>query len=167
MGKVDAEDVEWTALEEGETFFRRKQLGEAAGGDRIGCSLYEIPPGKRSWPYHYHTANEEALYVLSGNGTLRLDGETTSLEEGVYVALPADERGAHRVINDSDEPLSYLVLSTMDEPDVTVYPDSDKLGVFVGTPPGGRGERTLDGYYRREDTVDYWDGETDRTETTD
>ncbi|MCU4742542.1 cupin domain-containing protein [Natronoglomus mannanivorans] len=167
MGKVDAEDVEWTALEEGETFFRRKQLGEAAGGDRIGCSLYEIPPGKRSWPYHYHTANEEALYVLSGNGTLRLDGETTSLEEGVYVALPADERGAHRVINDSDEPLSYLVLSTMDEPDVTVYPDSDKLGVFVGTPPGGRGERTLDGYYRREDTVDYWDGETDRTETAD
>ncbi|WP_276256875.1 cupin domain-containing protein [Halomontanus rarus] len=164
MGKVDAEDVKWTTLEEGETVFKRKQLGEAAGGDRIGCSLYEIPPGKRSWPYHYHTANEEALFVLSGCGTLRIDGEATTLSEGEYVALPADERGAHRVINDSDEPLSYLVLSTMDEPDVTVYPDSDKFGVYVGAPPGGRSERTLDGYYRRGDSVDYWEGETETTD---
>lgn len=55
---------------------RRKQLGNAAGGEQLGCSLYEMPPGQESWPYHYHTANEEAMYVLAGRGTLRLAGET-------------------------------------------------------------------------------------------
>jgi hypothetical protein len=47
----------------------------------------------------------------------------------------------------------------MDDPDVTVYPDSEKLGVFVGSPPGGREERSLHGYYRVGDDVDDWEGE--------
>ncbi|PSP55041.1 cupin [Halobacteriales archaeon QS_1_67_19] len=159
MGRVNVSELEWTAVEEGETEFRRKQLGEAADGDRLGASLYELPPGRRSWPYHYHTANEEALFVLAGSGAVRLDGEQVALSEGEYVALPADERGAHRVVNDGDEPLRYLMVSTMTEPDVTVYPDSEKIGVFVGSPPGGRDGRSLHGYYRQSDAVDYWDGE--------
>lgn len=44
----------------------------------------------------------------------------------------------------------------MNEPDVTVYPDSEKIGVFVGLPPGGRDARSVHGYYRRDDAVDYW-----------
>ena len=161
MGTTNANELEWTTLERGETNFKRKQLGEAAGGDRLGCSLYELPPGRRSWPYHYHAANEEAIFVLSGTGRLRLDGELSALTEGDYVALPAGERGAHRVVNDSDDPLTYLVISTMDEPDVTAYPDSGKIGVFVGSPPGGRGNRGIHGYYRIDDAVDYWTDEED------
>ncbi len=159
MGKTSEHDLEWTELDGPGMHVRRKQLGEAAGGEQLGCSLYELPAGERAWPYHYHTANEEAIYVLSGAGTLRLDGETTPLGAGDYVALPADERGAHRVVNDGDEPLRYLVVSTMDEPDVTVYPDSEKFGVYVGSPPGGREARSLEGYYRTEDDVGYWERE--------
>jgi uncharacterized cupin superfamily protein len=159
MTKVNADDLDWTELEEGRTKFKRKQLAETADGEELGCSLYELPPGRRSWPYHYHTANEEAIFVLSGTGALRLDGETVPLEEGDYVALPANESGAHRVVNDSDSPLTYLAVSSMNEPDVTVYPDSEKVGVFVGSPPGGRDGRTLQGYYRQADSVDYWEGE--------
>jgi uncharacterized cupin superfamily protein len=161
MGKVNEGDLDWSTLEKDETAFKRKQLGEAADGDRLGTSLYELPPGKRSWPYHYHTANEEALYVLAGSGALRLGGETVPLEAGDYVALPADESGAHRVVNDSDEALRYLAVSTMDDPEVTVYPDSEKLGVFVGSPPGGREGRSVHGYYERDADVDYWSGEKD------
>ena len=159
MGKVNESDLEWSTLSGGETGLRRKKLAAAAGGEAVGCSLYELPAGDRSWPYHYHTGNEEALFVLDGEGALRLDGERVPLEAGDYVALPADERGAHRVVNDSEEPLRYLMVSTMTEPDVTVYPDSGKVGVFAGAPPGGEGERTVHGYYRREDAVDYWEGE--------
>jgi len=159
MGKVNADDLEWSEREHGGTQFGRKKLAAAAGGERIGCSLYELPAGRRSWPYHYHTGNEEAIYVLAGSGTLRLDGERVDLREGDYVALPADERGAHRVVNDADGPLRYLMVSTMDEPDLTVYPDSEKIGVYAGAPPGGEGERSVHGYYRREDDVDYWTGE--------
>lgn len=156
MGKTNADDLEWSTLERGETRFKRKQLAAAAGGDEIGCSLYELPAGSRSWPYHYHTGNEESLFVLAGTATLRLDGEERSLETGDYVALPAGGRGAHRVVNDSPGPVRYLLVSTMRDPDVTVYPDSEKIGVFAGAPPGGSGERTVDGYYRLEDETDYW-----------
>jgi hypothetical protein len=51
------------------------------------------------------------------------------------------------------------MVSTMTEPEITVYPDSEKFGVYVGSPPGGRQERTLEGYYDRDSTVDYWDNE--------
>lgn len=155
---VNEADVEWTETEHGDTAFRRKQLGTAAGGQELGCSLYELPPGRRSWPYHYHTGNEEAVYALSGAGTLRLDGEEHDLRAGDYAALPADESGAHQVVNDGDEPLRYLVFSTMNEPDVTAYPETGKVGVFVGAAPGGDAdERPLHAYFRQEDAVDYWE----------
>ena len=159
MGTVNVDDLDWSRRERGETAFRRKKLAAAAGGEDVGCSLYELPPGRRSWPYHYHTGNEEALFVLDGAGTLRLDGSSRPLREGDYVALPAGESSAHRVVNDGDEPLRYLAVSTMRDPDVTVYPDSGKVGVFAGSPPGGDGERTVHGYFRQDDAVDYWDDE--------
>ncbi|MFD1644526.1 cupin domain-containing protein [Haloarchaeobius litoreus] len=159
MPIVNGDDLEWTTVGDGEDALRRTKLAEPAGGEALGCSLYELPAGGKSWPYHYHTGNEEAMYVLDGACSLRLDGELVSLEAGDYVALPADERGAHRVVNDSDGPVRYLAMSTMAEPDVTVYPDSEKIGVFAGSPPGGSGERSVHGYYRIDDDVDYWEGE--------
>jgi len=155
--KVNETDLDWKTYDRGETAFRRKELSAAAGGEGIGCSLYELPPGKRSWPYHYHTANAEAMYVLAGEGTLRTVEGAEELTAGDYAAFPADERGAHRVVNDGDEALRYLMVSTMAEPDVTRYPEMGKFGVYVGAPPGGRDERTFEGYYRVEDEVDYWE----------
>ena len=157
MDHVNESDLEWGELDRKDTRFRRKQLAEAAGGERIGCSLYELPPGSRSWPYHYHTGNEEAIYVLSGSGVLRHEEEEHDLEAGDYVALPVGEEGAHRVINDSDEPLRYLAISTMRDPDVTVYPDADAVGVFAGSPPGGRKERTVEGFFEQKDARDFFD----------
>ena len=73
---VGDQDVEWNEQYHGEKFgYRRKSLGSAAGCEKLGCSLYEVPPGRRAWPYHYHLANEEAIYVLEGSGTLRIGGE--------------------------------------------------------------------------------------------
>lgn len=159
MPVINEADLDWETVDRDTASWRRKRLAEAAGGEALGCSLYEIPPGKRAWPYHYHTANEEALFVLQGTGTVRLAHETHPLQAGDYVALPADDRGAHRVMNDGSEPLRYVMLSTMIEPDVAVYPDSGKIGVFAGAPPGGSGERTVGGFYRFNDEVDYWTGE--------
>ncbi|AEH37160.1 cupin domain-containing protein [Halopiger xanaduensis] len=157
MEKVNERDLEWQAYDREETTFRRKELSNAVDADELGCSLYELPPGTRSWPYHYHTANEEALYVLAGDGQLRTDDGPAPLTAGDYVTLPADASGGHRVVNDGDKPLRYLAISTMNEPDVTVYPEMNKLGVFVGSPPGGRDERSLEGYYDMDDDVPYWD----------
>lgn len=183
MKPVNESSLEWSETEHGTTVFRRKQLGTAGGSERLGASLYELPPGAESWPYHYHTGNEEAIYVLEGEGTLRIGDENEwsryPLQAGDYVALPPGPGSAHRVSNtgssdgdsagsvevpDGDDadraPLRYLVFSTMNEPDITVYPDSEKIGLFAGAAPGGDGsERVVDGYYPRDAAVDYWDGE--------
>ncbi|MFC4357000.1 cupin domain-containing protein [Halobium salinum] len=156
MGPVNESNLDWSDTDRGETRFRRKRLAAAAGGDDLGCSLYELPAGGKSWPYHYHTGNEEALYVLTGEGFLRADDGEHRLRAGDYAALSAGESGAHCVVNDGEVPLRYLLLSTMREPDVSVYPDSGKIGIFAGSPPGSDEPRTVEGYYRREDTVDYW-----------
>lgn len=159
MQKINDADLDWDEYDHGEQFFRRKQLSAAVDADDVGCSLYELPPGKQSWPYHYHTANEEAVYVLAGSGQLRGEEGPIRLAAGDYVALPADASGGHQLVNDRDAPLRYLMVSTMNEPDVTIYPEMEKFGVFVETPPGGNGERPFHGFYNVNDDVDYWEDE--------
>jgi uncharacterized cupin superfamily protein len=157
MQYVDGDDVEWTDYDTEAATFRRKELSAAGDADMLGTSLYELPAGERSWPYHYHTANAEAMYVLAGEGQVRgPDGEVT-VSAGDYCYFPADESGGHRVVNDSDGTLRYLMVSTMVEPDVTIYPEKETFGVYVGAPPGGRGGRDFEGYYDIDSTVDYWE----------
>jgi uncharacterized cupin superfamily protein len=159
---VRTNDLEWSEQSRGERFgHRRKQLGSAAGAEKLGCSLYEVPSGRRAWPYHYHLANEEAIYVLEGSGILRINGEEeVEISQGDYVALPVGPAGAHQVINHSDALLRYLCFSTMIEPDITIYPDSDKVGLFAGAAPGGpKDKRTLQKFLRADAEVGYYDGE--------
>ena len=138
---------------------RLKQLGKAAGGRKLGCMMHELPPGKRAWPYHYHLANEEAIYVLAGQGTLRLPSGEVSIAAGDYLAFPIGEAFAHQITNTGSEPLRYLAVSTMVEPDIACFPDSGKLGLFAGQAPGGPADgRTLFRTGRLQDT-EYWDEE--------
>ncbi|WP_049986695.1 cupin domain-containing protein [Halobellus rufus] len=160
MNRVNERDVDWDETERERTHFERKRLASAADFDGLGASLYELPPGGASWPYHFHTGNAEAVYVLSGTGVLRTPDGEARIEPGDFCGFPADAEGAHRLRNDGDEPLRYLAVSTMRDPDVTVYPDSEKIGVYAGSPPGGDAdERVVSGYYREGDDVDYWEDE--------
>lgn len=158
---VNEAELDWTEASHGERYaFKRKQLGAAAGGKKLGASLIELAPGKRAVPRHYHFANEEAVFVLEGEGTLRLGENEIPLRAGDYVAMPPGKDSAHQVINTSQGPLRYLAVSTMIEPDVMGYPDSDKIGVFAGAAPGGpKAQRTVDAFFRSGDRVDYYEGE--------
>ena len=158
---VGDQDVEWNEQYHGEKFgYRRKSLGSAAGGEKLGCSLYEVPPGCRAWPCHYRLANEEAVYVREGPGTLRIGGEEIRVCKGDYVALPAGAEGAHQLVNSSEAVLRYLCFSTMVEPDVMVYPDSGKVGIFGGAAPGGPKEkRTMSKFLRDDAEVGYYEDE--------
>jgi uncharacterized cupin superfamily protein len=160
-GVVRGGDVEWTETEHGETYgFRRGALGANTDCERLGANLYEVPPGKRSWPFHYHTANEEAVYVLSGTGVLRTEEGTVEIGAGDFFACTASTAGAHQLLNRGDEPLRFLCVSTMEAPDVVVYPDSEKVGVYDDGPPDGQ---EVDGSgpvcLSADAEVEYWDGE--------
>jgi uncharacterized cupin superfamily protein len=152
---VNKKDVEWNEYDLGEEQFRRKELSNAVETENIGTSLYELFPGDRSWPYHYHTANEEALFVLSGTGLLRTDDGSERLKPGDFIALPAEEAGGHQIVNDSDGRVRYLMISTMNEPDVVVYPEREQIGVFAGAPPGKHTERTVECYYDTDDEAGF------------
>jgi uncharacterized cupin superfamily protein len=141
--------------------WRRARIARQAGSEKLGASLFEIPPGASSFPLHVHWANEEMIVVLAGRPALRsLDGER-ELEPGEVVACPSGERGAHRIYNRGDEAVRVLVVSTMLAPDIATYPDSGKLWVrdyAPGAPPpaGGSG---LDVLGRPDPELGYLDGE--------
>jgi uncharacterized cupin superfamily protein len=138
-------------VEQGNFAFRRKRLAAAAGGKGLGVSWFELQPGKKAFPFHFHLANDEAVFVLEGEGVLRLGDEEHLLHAGDYVAFSPGPPG-HQIVNRSQAPLRYLAISTMREPEVAVYPDSDKVGVLAR----GHGVMSV---HRRGDGVDYYEGE--------
>lgn len=166
MSKADfirnADALDWVdeRSPDGTAHRQRKRLSAEAGGQDLGCSLYRVPTGARPWPRHYHFANEEAVYVLAGRGTMVIGEERLPLRTGDYVALPTGEAHAHQVVNDGSEDLLFLCLSTMRHPDICMYPDSNKVGVFAGAAPGGSSKDSeLKAFLPLEAELPYWDRE--------
>ena len=134
---------------------RRARIGRQAGAERLGASVWDVPPGQAAYPYHFHLAEEELLFVLAGRPSLRTPGGCRELEPGEAVSFPVDERGAHQLANRTDDPVRLLVVSLAGVPEICIYPDSDKIGVYHRSPREG-GLREL---FRRADAVDYYEGE--------
>lgn len=128
------------------------RLGKQLGASASGASVYELPPGQAICPYHYECGEEEWLLVLEGNPTLRHPEGTDRLEPWDVVFFPRGPEGAHSVRNEGDETVRVLMFSTVVHPTATVYPDSDKVGIWTGDPE-------TDGVFRRGSRVDYYDGE--------
>lgn len=133
----------------------RSRIGRQAGSERIGMSLWEVPPGEAAYPYHYHLTEEELVIVLDGTPSLRTPEGWRELDRGEVVSFPRGEGGGHQLVNRSGEAVRFLAISPQGEPDVVIYPDSGKLGAFERRPRGG-GLFTL---FRLDDAVDYYDGE--------
>lgn len=154
------DDCESVHTKQGERFeHHRRQL--SVYGKQLGCSMYRVPPGKTAWPAHHHLANEEAIYILEGHGALTINATTHSVRAGHYIALTVGQ--THQLLNSSDtETMLYLCFSTMKEPDITIYPDSNKIGIFAGSAPGGdKTSRTLSTFLDMTGTMAYWEGEQD------
>ena len=128
--------------ERGGFAYRRAKLGQQAGSEKLGASLYEIPPGQATFPYHAHSANEEMLIVLSGQPHLRTPDGWRELAEGEVVAFRVGEDGAHQLQNRGAQHARVLVVSTMIAPEVNLYPDTGKLVAATGPPePRARDSR--------------------------
>lgn len=131
---------------------RRARLARQLNTEQLGLSLWEVPPGQAAYPYHWHLGEEELLVVLEGRPSLRTGEGWREVEEGEVLSFLAGERGGHQLVNRSDERVRFLSFSTMGSPDVCIYPDSDKVGIYREPVGGGR-------LYRRSDAVSYWEGE--------
>ena len=129
------------------------RFGPQLGAEQTGSSIYELPPGQAICPYHYEHGEEEWILVLQGRPSLRTPEGVATLDPLDVVFFPRGPDGAHQVRNDSDAPVRVLMWSTVVLPTVSVYPDSDKIGVWTA-------DKTDDLLVRRSSAVEYFHGET-------
>ncbi|HEX4521398.1 MAG TPA: cupin domain-containing protein [Gaiellaceae bacterium] len=135
---------------------RRARTGYQLGTERLGASVWEIDPGEAAYPFHYHFTEEELLVVLEGRPSLRTPSGWRELEAGEIVSFRRGEEGAHQLVNRTAGTVRFLAISTNGDPDLVVYPDSQKLGAAERLPAGGGFRK----YFRLESEVDYYDRET-------
>jgi uncharacterized cupin superfamily protein len=133
----------------------RARVSRQAGSERLGLSLWEVPPGEAAYPYHHHLTEEELVVVVLGRPSLRTPEGWRELREGEVVAFRRGEGGAHQIVNGTTDVVRFLSFSTNGEPDVVIYSDSGKLGAFQRSTDGGG----LHMLFRVEDAVDYYEGE--------
>ena len=130
----------------------RVRVGPLVGASATGMSVYEMPPGEGTCPYHYEYGEEEWLLVLEGRPTLRHpDGDRPARAVGRRV-LPLRPRGRPRGAQRDRGDLRFLMFSTIVHPAASVYPDSGKVAIWTGN-------RDDDVLVRRTSAVDYYDGE--------
>ncbi len=133
----------------------RATLGTPLGLTKLGVNVTAVGRGKAAYPFHSHRANDELFVILAGQGVLRLGTERHDVKEGDVIGCPAGDIGtAHQLVNTGTVELRYLAVSTLIDPEVCEYPDSDKVGAYWG-----RGEQREAHLTRRGDAADYWDGE--------
>ena len=103
---------------------RRARIGRQAGAQRLGASVWDVPPGEAAYPYHFHYVEEELLFVLSGRPSMRTPDGWRDLVPGEAVSFPVGEAGGHQLVNRTDETVRLLVVSPSGVPEICVYPDS-------------------------------------------
>ena len=130
------------------------RLGEALGAKESGLTVYELAPKQAVCPYHYEVGEEEWLLVLAGNPTLRHPEGSERLAPWDVACFPRGPEGAHKIANETDERARVLMFSTVSTPTATVYPDSDKVGIWTGD---AATERIV-----RGERAEYYDGEAER-----
>ncbi|HEX3803439.1 MAG TPA: cupin domain-containing protein [Solirubrobacteraceae bacterium] len=109
----------------------RVDVAGAAGSTGARMYLYDIAPGESSCPYHYEYV-DEWLLVVAGSVVVRTPDGERDLQAGALLRFPAGPAGAHKIMNRADSPARTLLFSVDHGPAVSVYPDSNKIGVWPG-----------------------------------
>jgi uncharacterized cupin superfamily protein len=109
-----------------------RPLGELAGLTRVRLTLARVPPGKESFAYHAHEADEEFLYIVSGQGRAEIGDETFEVGPGDFMGFPTPSV-AHHLTNPYDEDLVYLMGGERSRVDVGIFPQAGKRIIFSGS----------------------------------
>jgi uncharacterized cupin superfamily protein len=133
---------------------RRERLGELAGAEHLGLTLYEVAPGQ-AMHFHYHLQREELLVVLDGALAVRTSEGWSEVAAREVVAFPHGERGAHGYENRGDTRVRLLMISEQNAPNVSVYPDTNEVGIYDVARPE---ERRFGALFKLSDAVSGYAG---------
>src|SRR5262245_32611963 len=103
----------------------KRALGDPLGLTRVGVNLTTLFPGKESSMRHFHTREDELVFVLEGEVVLRTDEGDQVLTAGMCAGFPAGAKNGHQLVNRSERPARYLEISNRDPEDSAEYPDVD------------------------------------------
>lgn len=103
----------------------KRRLGDAFGLTRFGVNLVTLGPGGQSALRHWHTHEDEFVYVLDGEVVLVTDAGEQVLRAGDCAGYPAGNADAHHFINRSGAPARYLEVGNREPADTALYPDDD------------------------------------------
>ena len=147
-------DDDWDAENARQGYRHRSvAVGKRLGAELLGATVYELPPGERTWPYHWETVSEEWLLVVEGRPTLRGPDGERELRPGDVAVFPRGPAGGHAVANHAEEAARLVLFSTKGPLDVVHYPDSGKIGVWTSD----RGYVAITD--EQPEPPDYWDVE--------
>ena len=107
----------------------KRRLGDACGLTKFGVNLVTLAPGAQSALRHWHTLDDEFVYVLSGEVVLVTNDGDQVLRTGMAAGYPAGKKDAHHFINRSKMPATYLEIGNRTEGDNAFYPDDDLMWI--------------------------------------
>ena len=121
----------------------RQRLGDAGGIRDFGINLTRLPPGNWSSQRHWHSHEDEFVYVLEGEVILIEDGGETTLNAGDCAAFPKNSGNGHHMVNRSKKDAVYLEVGSRHRDDLTTCSDVDMQSANV------------DGLFRHKDGRPY------------
>ena len=124
----------------------RKRLGDAAGLTQYGVNLLRLPPGVWSSQRHWHTEQDEFVYVVSGEVVLVTDAGEEILKPGDCAGFKAGDKDGHHLQNRGAADALLLEIGTRTPNDAGEYPDIDMVFTMGATPE-----------YMRKDGTPYTD----------
>lgn len=132
--------------------YYKREITKRSDFNQTYIAIYDIPPKKSSYPYHYHTENTEAFYIISGVGMIETIDGNKEIKKGDIIVFPPNKEGGHKITNTSEtELLTYIDFDTTNSPDIIHYPNSDKTGVII--------HNQSSTFYKNGTEVDYYEGE--------
>lgn len=129
--------------------FEAVLFSDSGGLTQFGAFLETLQPGSSSSIRHWHSDEDEMLYMLEGMLTVHEGAETYSLSPGEAATFKAGVPESHYAENATEAPVRYLVIGTRAVRDVVTYPESDRVLRLRRDPESKvlveRGYTTLDG----------------------
>lgn len=111
--------------------FTLKTIIPNEDANKCRANFVELEPGNFAYGYHYHEANEEVFYIISGSGVVRTHDGEVAVKAGDAIGFPTGVKGSHVISNDSEtEKLVYIDFGTTISPEVVHLPDFNKIMVI-------------------------------------
>jgi len=105
----------------------KKRLGDAARLQNFGVNLVRLAPGSCSTLRHWHTCQDEFIYVLEGEVTLITNSGEQVLKSGMAAGFPAGDADGHYLVNRSNADVVYLEIGDRTSGDSVNYPDDNLI----------------------------------------